>query len=322
VGPAQEEKLKELKGVIHAVDSKSGTITLDQMTTGKRHELSLAAKDLPVTDALGRPIKLGDLREELRVIAKLRGDVEAVSLKLDGPYLHGTIRTVDAKKRRITFKHAFGDNTIDVPKEAKVLLSGNASSLEQLQGGAAIQVLYAFDKKSVLQVQSGKGVQARDPYQKVLRYYGVLAEVDHGKRTVQIFLQSTDPGTVKTYRVSSDVYLRTMYHFKEVKEITFPQLAKWAKIDCFIDRDTDRVVHLSADLPMMIRRKVVKVDAEARKLTIEEDQKEETLDLADDLFVWTPKGDAKLANITANRIVNCAFTLDRSKVQLLYLWDR
>ena len=319
---AQEEKLKELKGAIRALDLKIGTLTLQQLQTEKQHPLSLAAKDLPVVDTLGRPLKLGDLRPELRVTAKIRNEADIVSLRVDGPYLNGQIKSVDADARSITFKDVFAVKTMHIPASAPIVVNGKDGAFEQLKAGAPVQLLLSLDRKTILQVQIGKGVNIRDPYLRILRHYGILAELDHAKRTVQIFEQAPDSGILKTYEVSADAYLRTMYHLMPVREVGFEQFAKLVKVYYTIDRDTGRLINIDADLPVMVRRKVLKFEAATRRLTIEDERAEKTLELAADVKVWTPKGDGKLADVSANRIVNCGLSLDRSKVQLVYLWDR
>ncbi len=319
---AQEEKLKELKGAIIALDGKTGTLTLHQLMTDKQHTFSLAAMDLQVTDPLGRKLKLDDLREELRVTAMLRNEAEVVGLRVDGPYQNGMIKTIDKVSQSVTLKGVFGETTYRIPESAKVIVGGKDGSLKQLKAGDAMQVLFALDKKTILQVQIGKGVHSRDPYLRVVRFYGILTELDHAKRRVQVFVQSTDAGVIKTYEVSPDAQLRTMYHLKPVSDVGFEQFSKWVKVYYFVDRDTGKIVNMDADLPIMVRRKVVKFDGGTRKLTVEDELKEKTFDLAADVKVMQPKGDGKLADIAANRIVNCGLSLDRSRVQVVYLWDK
>jgi len=316
----QEEKLKEIKGAIRQLDLKTGALTLQLASSDKQMALSLAAKDLPVTNPLGEKLKLTDLRAELRVSAKIRGEDEVVALKIDGPYLYGIVKKVDVAARTVTFKKVFGDRTITVPAQAKFMLTGEEGKINDLKIGGAVQVLFSLDRKSILQVQAGKGINARDPYLRITRYYGILVDVDQPKRQVQVFVQSTDAGAIKAYDVSPDAYLRLQYHLKPIGEVGFDQFAKWVKIYYYVDRDTGRIVNMDADLPVMTRRKVLKV--EPGTITVEDELKEKTLPLAADVKVLTPRGEGKLAEVAANRIVNCGLSLDRSRVQIIYLWDK
>jgi hypothetical protein len=317
---AQDEKLRDVKGTIRQLDLKVGAITLRPLLADKNQAFSLAAKDVPVADWLGQPIKLGDLREDLRVTAKVRNDAEIVALRLDGPFQYGAIKKVDAAARTILYKDVFADKTVTITADAKIMVAGKEGAFEQLKAGDPVQILHALDKKTIQLVQIGKGTNIRDPYLRIVKHFGILAEIDHGKRNVKIFVQSTDAGTIRTYDVAADAFLRVQYHLKPVGEVGFDQFAKWIKVHYTVDRDTERIIHMDADLPVMIRRKVLK--AEADRIAVEDDLKERTLQLARDVQVLTPRGDGKLQEIVAGRIVNVALTLDRERVRVLYLWDK
>lgn len=317
---AQDEKLKEVRGVIRQLDLKAGAIMLQFTSSDKQMPFNLASKDVPVASPLGDKLKLGDLREELRVAVKVRGEDEIVSVKVDGPYWHGLIKKVDPASRAITFKDVFGDRTLQIPAAVKVVAKDTEIGLETLKAGDPLQVLYSLDKKTILQVQTGKGVNSRDPYLRITRYYGVIAELDHAKRHVQMIVLNTDAGIVRSYEVSPDAYLRLQYHLKPIGEVGLDQFSKWVKAYYFVDRDTGRIINIDADLPVMLRRKVQKV--EATKITVEDELKEKTLPLDANLKVLTPRGNGMLADVAVGRIVTCGLSLDRSRVLVLYLWDK
>src|ERR1700730_11927575 len=88
---AQPEKLPELRGTIRKLDVKTGVLTFLPLVETKLREFSLAAKELPVTNPLGQPLKLTDLREEMRITVKLRNDEEVVAIRIEGPYYYGAI---------------------------------------------------------------------------------------------------------------------------------------------------------------------------------------------------------------------------------------
>lgn len=319
---AQDEKLKEFKGAIRQLDLKTGAVTLKSLYGPEVKPFSLAAKEVPVTNPLGDKLALADLREDLRVTVKIRGEDEIVALKIDGPYLYGIIKKVDAATRSVALKDVFATKHITVPAAAKILDGGKDGTLEDFKIGGPIQVLYALDRKTILQVQTGKGVHSREPYLRLSRAVGYLVEVEHPKRSVQVLAQSYDHGVIKTYDVSPDVYVRLMYSLKPIDEIGFDRLVKWTKAYYFVDRDTGKIVNIDAELPLMHRRKVVKLDPLARKLTVQEDTQTQVLALDAAVKVWTPRGDGKLVDVTVGRIVNCGLSLDRGRVVLLYLWDR
>lgn len=317
---AQDEKLKEIKGTIRQFDLKAGQITIKSLYSENVLALNLAAKDVPVTNTLGEKLKLTDVREELRITAKIRGEDDVVALRIDGPYQHGFIKSIDVAARTVVFKDVFGEKKIKIPEAAKVMIGGNPGSLADCKPGGAIQFLTSLDKKTILEVYAGKGVNGRDPFLRIIRYFGVLADIDQPKRHVQILVQNTDAGMVKSYDVSPDAYLRLLYHLKPIDEVGFDQFAKWVKIYYYVDRDTGRIVNMDAELPVMVRRRVVKLDG--RKITVEDEQKEKTFELAANVKVLTPNGDGKIADIAAGRMINCALSLDRSQVAVVYLWDK
>jgi hypothetical protein len=317
---AQEEKLKDLKGTIRLFDAKTGQINIKSQFSETVLALSLASKDIAVTNTLGEKLKLTDVREELRVTAKIRGEDEVAALRIDGPYLYGVIKRIDVDERVVLLKDVFGEKSIKVPEAAKVIISGEPGSLKDCKVGGGIQFLTTLDKKKILQVHAGKGIQGRDPLLRVTRFQGMLVEIDHARRQVQMVVQNTDAGLIKTHDVSPDAYLRLLYHLKPIEEVGFDQFAKWVKVYYFVDRDTNRIVNIDAELPVMIRRKVIKL--EGQSLTVEDELKEKNLTLAANVKVLTPKGEGRLKDVAANRIVNCGLSLDRSRVLVVYLWDR
>ncbi len=319
---AQDEKFKDVKGTIRAIDLKTGSLHMQLLYSDRQQAFNLGGKDLPVLDAIGRPLKLTDLRTELRIAAKVRGEDEIVSVHIDGPHLHGMIKKVDKVGRTLTVKDPIAEKVITVPAEAKVVALGADYPFADLKIGDPVQITYSVDAKTVLRVQTGKGTHLRDPYLRITRFYGIIADLDKSKSEVKMMTQSTDAGLIKTYPISPHAYLRMMYHTKPVKNIGSEQLGKWVKAYYFVDRDTGSIVNIDAELPVMLRRKVVRLDRESKSIVVEDELKEKTLPLASDLQVWTPKGEGRLAEIAEGRIVNCALTLDREQVQLLYLWDR
>lgn len=317
---AQEEKLKDLKGTVRFFDAKTGQINIKSQFSENILALSLVSREIPVTNALGEKLKLTDVREELRVTAKIRGEDEVAALKIDGPYLYGVIKRLDPDDRTVVVKDVYGEKTIRIPEAAKVIISGEPGSLRDCKVGGGIQFLMTLDKKTILQVHAGKGIQGRDPLLRVTRFQGMLVEIDHAKRQAQMVVQNADAGLVKTYDVSPDAYLRLLYHLKPIEEVGLDQFSKWVKVYYFVDRDTNRIVNMDAELPVMIRRKVMKLEGDA--LTVEDEHKEKKLTLAANIKVLTPKGEGKVADVAANRIVNCGLSLDRSRVLVVYLWDR
>jgi hypothetical protein len=318
--PAQEEKAREIKGVIRSLDLRTGAVSLQQLSSEPLAGFNLATKDVPVSDVLGKPAKLSDLKEGLRVAVKVRNEADIVAIRVDGPNVHGIVKRVDVANRIVTFKDFVTDKTVTIPIAAPIIALGEAVTLDACKIGSAIQFVYSLDRKTIVRVHIGKGTQSRDPFMRTTRYYGVLAEVDHAKKQATMFLQSTDAGIVKTYDVAPEAYLRVMFHQKAVGEVPFAQFAKWVKVYFFVDRETGRIVNIDADLPVMIRRKVAKLDAQA--ITVEDEKKDKLIPLAPDVQVLTPRGEGRLADIAPNRIVSCGLTLDHAQVRVLYLWDQ
>ncbi len=319
---AQEEKVKEIKGTIRSLDLKTGLIDLQLLYSDKHQAFSLGSKELPVFDALGRPAKLAELRSELRISAKVRGEDEIIGVRVDGPHLNGMVKKVDIPARTLIVKDPFADKVITIPANAKIMSLGADYPFTKLKAGDPIQITYAIDGKTILKVQTGKGTNIRDPLLRMIRYYGIIADLDKSKSQVTMMMQSIDAGTLKTYPISPNAYLRMMYQTKPVKEIPLEQLGKWVKASFCLNRDTGALMNIDADLPVMLRRKVVKFDLEAMTLVVEDELKEKTLRLAPDVQVLAPKGQKRLTDVAPGRIVNCALTLDREQVQVLYLWDR
>ena len=317
---AQDENIKDVKGTIRQIDLKTGNVTLQLVLSDKELPFSFAAKDLPVTNPIGDKLALADLRTDMRIFAKVRNDDEIVAVMVYGPYQIGTIKKADPAARSLIVKDGITEKKISIPEGVKIVSRDEEVGFDSFKSGEAVKILFGLDKKTILRVHIGKGISARDPYLRLTRYYGILADLDHAKRQATVFVQSSDAGVIRSHEIAPDAYLRLMYHQRPLDEVGIDQLAKWVKVFYFVDRDTRKIVAVDAELPIMIRRKVVKLDG--LNLTVEDEQKERTLELTPDVRVWTPRGVGKLADVRPKAIVSCGLSPDRARVLVVYLWDR
>ena len=167
-----------LTGAVKSVDVSKNLLTLtsagNRRGGGDAEEKTLElAKDivLLIDDGKGRRLsvkegKLADVPVGSVVQLKLSVNQQQImSLLAQGPILHGQIKAVDASKGTITvaIQVGRGDNpderTLNVAKDAKIMLEGNASKLGdiKIEDGTVAQVRLSLDQKTVQSIVIGGG---------------------------------------------------------------------------------------------------------------------------------------------------------------------
>jgi RNA polymerase sigma factor (sigma-70 family) len=169
-----------VQGPVKAVDVGKKTITLTTRGPGRGGEaaeeqtFAIAPKaDVLIDDGKGRRFSLkegtlADLAVGALVTAKLSVDQSQVmSLRAEGPLVHGLFKSADPNKKTITVivRPARGDNpeetkTFDLASDARVWIDGKEGKLSDIkaeENGPGVGLRLSMDQKAVQSVMVGGG---------------------------------------------------------------------------------------------------------------------------------------------------------------------
>ena len=104
-------------------------------------------------------------------------------------------------------------------------------------------------------------------------------------------------------------------------EFTIGELRPYCRVTVFVESDTQRIFHVSAQLPSLYRRKVIGIDHAARKLTLSGKDAGE-LTLAPGVILNGKQGKIAWDDIHVEDFVNCSLSFDGNQVLYLHLWPR
>lgn len=320
-GPAVGE---EIRGTVKQVDLEKGVVFLKRLNQDREQELSLLNREVPVSNALGQPAKLTDLRPGHRLAVKTIDDF-IVAVKFEGPTQWGVIQKIAPDTRLVHFEDAIEPHSVTLPAELRLLVDGRPGKFTDLKVGQPIRVLFTPDQKTVLDVTAGKGVANSDPYRHLLRRRIVLLEVDHAKRFLQTIAQpASEPLYAQSFSVASSVTIRLIHHYRLVQHARFQDLIGPLAAVLTLDLDDNNVVvAIDVDMHAYGRRKVVSVDPDRHTITVDMTTKvRRTLPLDPEVRVLLPAGEGKLADVKPGQVVDCALGFNREKVVVVYVWER
>jgi RNA polymerase sigma factor (sigma-70 family) len=137
--------------MVRAVDAEKGTITFeDRAAPDVAGKTFTVAKDASVAID-DKPGKLAGVPPGSFVGVTLTVDRRAVrSLGARGPRLACVVKAVDAEKRTITV----ADTTYAVAKDANVVIGGKLKPLADLAAGAAVNLSFRVDQKTVCMIHT------------------------------------------------------------------------------------------------------------------------------------------------------------------------
>lgn len=319
LAPALAPLGQEVKGVVQEVDAAVGTVTL--VVGGARpvqvKTFNLARPDLPVTDAAGKPLKLTDLQADQRVQLTITND-DVVAIRLAPPTLYGTLTRVDAEGLAVRLKTRLGERSVPVPAETKILLDHQPAPLKDLRLGAPTLVAFTPDRKTVLELQAGKGVAADTRLHKAAAY---LIDVDREKRTVDLFFRSHDGdhSVLRSLAFNRDPSFELLDGSRPFRELTLDEVARAQRVYVWTEGDTKKVAHLAVEMPTLGKRTVKAIDPAQGHLVLEGPEGDKVLRLSPHLKVRTSAGAGRREDIRHGTVVSCGLSPDRRSVEVVRL---
>jgi len=311
----------DVKGTVKKVDLATGVLVVKPHAAGPDLELSLAGRDVPVTDVVGRPARLGDVRVGSRVALTQTGEY-VTAVQLDGPAVWGVLRKIDPATRTVEVEDPVRTHTVRLPEGAKVVVSRVEKAFADVKVGQPARVAFAPDGKTPALLAVGSGVSSRDPYRKYAKVEGVLLEADPAARTVTLLLKTSgEPLRTETFATAADVAVKLNLAERRVRDGDLAAVkAGPLTVRLVLDPETRVVDGFEVELPAYARRKLVAVDD--GKVTIDDPKSPLSLALDPAVAVWTPDGPGTVKDLKSGKSVTVALSPDRTRVLVVQIHSR
>jgi len=307
-------------GAIESLDDELGTITLLLPPKHEPRQFNLAKANLPVANALGKPLKLTDLHQKQRVALQLDEADDVAAIRLDDNVLWAYIVKTDVKARQLLVKFGRTERLLSVPAAVEVLRDGQKTDLNDLAVGQGIKAIFAADEQTLAQIQCGKGISGVSPYHRWILQSGISLKVDQANRKFQI-VTTSQPIKLEDYTFDRDAMLRLFHSSYLLRTTGMAAFHPFCKVSFYYESDSKEVVQISALVPTLVRCRVESVERDARRLTVQTGEKTPPLNVAADAMFRNQKGLATWADVRAEGLVTCGLSLDNREVVYVYIWD-
>lgn len=308
-------------GTLEELDRELGTITVLLPPKYEPKQFNLSKPDLPVHNALGKALKLTDVREKQRVALSLDDVEDVAAIRVDENCLWGFILKTDQANRQITLKYGHIQRVLHVPADVPVLHDGAKDKLEGIQIGQAIKAVFAGEPARLVQIQTGKGISGSSPYHRWQHQSGVLLKIDHDRDALQI-LTLQERFKIEDYEFYPDAILRLTHSSYLLRTTGIDELHAHCKLSFYFETDTKKIVQVTALVPALARRKIASLDPASRRITIEGEDAKMSYQVAKDAMIHTSKGPARWEDVELGALISCGLSLDGREVLYLYLWDK
>lgn len=312
---------KKIHGTIESLDADNGTIVIRSLEGGsyKSIPLSLFKEDLPISHPLGHPRKLRDLHPPQRVLLTLNESEDVIAIQDESDIQWGHISTIDLKRGELIFRLGSMGRTIAF-KKIPLKINSQPGDWAELKDGQAINFHYSPDHRQIVEARAGKGIHVSNPYGRHHHRVGIVAGVDHAKRKIR-FLTTSERVLAEDLEYDNWAVVRVVHPTVNLQELPIQELQPYCKVSLLQEMDTGRVSSVTAEVPMLNRRKVLHVDAEKRLLRLDVDGKAEEFRIADPVVIRTQRGTGRLSQLQENKLVSVGLSLDNKQVLYLNLLD-
>jgi hypothetical protein len=229
--------------------------------------------------------------------------------------VHGPLLDVDVKKSEIVLKVLTGPRPIALAPATKIYRDSEPAALKDLPVGTFTRVTFTPDKKAVVEVRAGKGVNDPQPLKKM----AVLIDTDPKKRIARFFASSPfgDVSMVREVPLTSDATFSLCYQQRPMRTLQLEEITQGFQTSYWVEPVYKKAVHLDIEMPLLARRTVKAVDRENRKLTILENEVEKVLPWSPTLKILGPRGPGKLDDVVPGMSVDCGLHPDRTHIEVL-----
>src|SRR5204863_999117 len=130
-------------------DVNVGTVSVTLPPGNQPKIFSLLKKDLPVTDPLGQPLKLMDLKRHDRLAMMIPNEEDTIAgIRVESDLDWGVVRSIDVERREIIVQFAYVPRPLKVGPEVRLWQGGQPAMLKDLKVQQPIKVLLNPDRAS------------------------------------------------------------------------------------------------------------------------------------------------------------------------------
>jgi hypothetical protein len=284
---AQAQEKQKLFGTLRALDVGAGSITVSVPGDKEIKTFSLLKRDLPVTDPLGRTLKLDDLRPGYRVYLSMSDDGDYVaSVRNDADCRWGYLYRLDTAAGKVSIRAGSVARTALLAPDVKVLVNHKAAALTALRTEQPAMLVFAPDHRHVVQVEQGRGTFGANPYCHHTFHSGLLVKADHAHKRLKI-VTLAERFEEQDLEYDGWTTVRLVLGTHLVRD-NFPveSLNPYCKVSLVTESDTNKVGPITAEVPRLTNRRVASFDAGKRKLVLKgEGERIDEVTLAPDVKV-------------------------------------
>lgn len=313
----------EIRGTIKKLDLENGTLAFKPLYSDKILALSLAGKEVPVTNIVGQRLPLTDLQEGQRAFITVVERTEIVAVQLEWPTYWGALQKVEFETGKLYLQNNLRDLVLPLSRDVPLVIDGKPGRWNELKDGQALKATVSVDGKKLLQVHAGKDIFPRDPHRQLRYLNGVILDVDPGPKKLQILIHNTsEPLSLEWVPVHPEAPIKINYHKRWIMNGSFEDFHKLVSIHFVRDEETQTIELVEAEVPEKTFRKVLRFEA-GKTVVYEEQREEKSLPLSADFKVFLAgKGEGKVSDIDLERRLNLGLSLDRSRVITIFVPER
>jgi hypothetical protein len=213
------KKGQMIEATIAGVDTVKSSITVKVKDETQNYSVG---KDCKIMIKGKEDATLNDLKTDTRIALLLSDDKKTVmAIKVagnketpkpnkeakKGEFIEATVKSVDTAKSTITITAKDKDQTLEVGKDAKIMLKGkDGGSLADIKPEMRVALMLSPDKKSVLGIKAGAKNETKKPTKEAAGH-GELKSVDAAKNTVVISTGKKGNVVDQTFAISKNAQI-------------------------------------------------------------------------------------------------------------------
>ena len=315
-------KEKETPGTLQSLDLEVGTLSVSHEPKGQVKTYSLVKKDIPVTNSIGGPLKLTDLKRNQRLALTIANEEDVVAIRLESDLDWGVITSVDVAGKEVIANMGHTPRPFKITDRLRFSIDGKTGAAADLTNvkpwSHGLKVLLTPDRTAVQEMWIDKGKYHSNPYCHRISVNGFLTSHDPVRKTLS--LVTTDRYQTLQFEYDSWTQLRLMHSFQTLGNLPISQLKSPAKVSIGYESDTRRTAVVNLEAPTVSRRYVASIDLPARKLSLDASDEipAETFLIASDAkIVREGKELRPLADVKEKYVVTLGLSPDQKEVWYL-----
>ncbi|MFO0968003.1 MAG: sigma-70 family RNA polymerase sigma factor [Gemmataceae bacterium] len=335
--PGREERRDSkniVQGAFVSFDAAKGLITLlvgaERGRDGVEKTYHLAAKEVPFLSNLGDKVRPMTLTKGAQVALALNELDDVAEVRVNYPTVAAVLSGVNAAEKTVSVGGEREPRSFKVAATAKLMVDGKPAKLEDFKGGMRVNVVFDFERSTVLAMASGEMGRGRDvdPRRPAPRdgdprggdprgvrgrpeLTGIVIGVNAKEGTLEVAGGSEDETWIKTLVVPKEMKIDSNVSRIGV-ELGLADIARATRVTFALADDKKTLARLSAHLPVV---RVTLGEIDAAKGTVKSGAATYTIDKGSKLVI--PGQEGSIGNLKAGMQAIVFLSPDRSRIVLL-----